>query len=190
MTRRTVSHLGYFLCLGAGFMVLEIGLMEITAILFDTPGEAIAIIIASIILFMGLGSLYSFRNLAGRLSLRIVAASVSIYAVILYLALGPVIHAMLAWPLAQKAAAVIAIVAPGAFLMGHLFPRGLAVAASDDARFVPWAWGINGATSTVAPGIVPFLAMAWGFNTLFLLGAGLYAALLLFPTSRGKSATA
>ena len=88
---------------------------------------------------------------------------------------------MLVWPLVAKGLGLAAITAPGAVLLGHLFPQGLALAGRDDAALIPWAWGINGAMSTVAAGLTPLLAQAWGFNTVLLIAGGLYAAILALP---------
>ena len=94
---------------------------------------------------------------------------------------------MLGWPMIAKSLALMAIIAPGALLMGHLFPQGLAAARRDDPALVPWAWGINGATGTVAAGLTPLLAQAWGFDALILMGTGIYAAILLLPAYRPRA---
>ncbi len=183
-TKHRTSHFGYFFCLGAGFIIIEIALMQKTSILFDTPGLTIAIVLASIILFAGLGAMISRWTFARGFSLRQAALGVSIYAIALYFFLGWGTHAMLSWPLLGKGLAVAAIIAPGALLMGHMFPQGLMIAAKDDLKLVPWAWGINGAMSTIGAGVAPLAAMAWGYNGLFLAGAIFYGATLILPTTR------
>ena len=183
-TKHRTSHFGYFFCLGAGFIIIEIALMQKTSILFDTPGLTIAIVLASIILFAGLGSLISRWTFAKGFALRQAAFGISIYAIALYLFLEWCTQAMLSWPLLGKGLAVAAIIAPGALLMGHMFPQGLKTAAKDDLKLVPWAWGINGAMSTIGAGVAPLAAMAWGYNGLFLAGAVFYGATLILPTTR------
>jgi hypothetical protein len=188
-SRRTFFHLGYFFCLGAGFMLLEIVLMQKGSLLFGTPGLTIAIVLASIILFSGIGSLISNWSFQHGLTFRMAAAAVFGYALGLHLGLDTLFQAMVTWPLLGKGLGVAAMVAPGALLMGHLFPQGLAVAGREDAALVPWAWGINGAMSTVSAGVAPLLAQAWGFNVLILVAAGLYAVILLLPPyRRGRAA--
>jgi hypothetical protein len=189
-TRRTYSHFGYFFCLGAGFIIVEIALMQKASLVFDTPGLSIAIVLGSIILFTGLGSLISRRTFARGFSLRQAALGVSIYAVVLYFFLGWYTHVMLSWPLLGRGLAVAALIAPGALLMGHLFPQGLSLAAKDNTKLVPWAWGINGAMSTIGAGVAPLAAMAWGYNALFLAGAVFYAATVILPTTRATRSEA
>lgn len=178
---RSASHLMYFFCLGSGFMVLEIALMQKASLLFGSPGLTIAIVLASIILFSGFGSLVSGWTFDRGLSFRAVTIGIVLYVLALYVGLDPVLRAMLAWPLVAKGLGLAVIAAPGAVLLGHLFPQGLAHAGRDDAALIPWAWGINGAMSTVAAGLTPLLAQAWGFNAVFLIAGGLYAVILLLP---------
>ena len=175
------SHLGFFFCLGGGFMILEVVLMQKGSLMFGNPGLTIAVVLAAIVLFTGLGSLISDRTFARGLSFRLVAAGIIAYGLTLYLGLDPLLHALLGWSMAAKALALMMIIAPGALLMGHLFPQGLAAARRDDPALVPWAWGINGATGTVAAGLTPLLAQAWGFDALILIGTAIYAAILLLP---------
>lgn len=180
-TRRTFYHLAYFFSLGAGFMVLEIAIMQRASLLFGNPGITIAIVLGALILFTGLGSLLSdrvFRNgmACGPLALLAVAYSVG-----LGLGFDWLTHIMLPWPLLLKALGLIIVIAPGGLVLGQLFPRGLVLAQRQESALIPWAWAINGAMSTVAAGVAPLLAQAWGFQLLFFLSAGLYALILLLP---------
>ena len=43
-----------------------------------------------------------------------------------------------------------------------------------DARFVPWAFGINGSASVVGTILSVVLAMSFGFQVVSLLAAALY----------------
>ena len=186
LNARAVSHLGFFFCLGAGFIVVEIGLIQKTNLLFDTPSLTIAIVLASLILFTGLGSLISNRSFERGLSFRSTAVIVCVYALALYFSLDALTHAIISWPLIAKAAIVAGLIAPGGVLMGQLFPQGLALAVTEDAKLVPWAWGINGALSTIAAGVAPLAAQVWGSSALFLGGAVLYGLILLLPTTRSS----
>jgi hypothetical protein len=182
-TPATLSYLAYFTCLGAGFMFIEIGLMQQGSLLFGNPGLSIGLVLASIILFTGIGSLLSRWTSQRGLGLRTTAAAVCASCLLLYLALPAVLAWLLPVPLAIKALALTVLVAPGAMLMGQLFPRGLVSAQLEDPVLVPWAWGINGALSTIAAGVAPLFAQAVGLGALYVVAAGLYAALLLLPTT-------
>ncbi|MDH3748920.1 MAG: hypothetical protein OER97_12030 [Gammaproteobacteria bacterium] len=188
LNKRAFSHLGYFFCLGAGFIIIEIGLIQKASILFDTPSITIAVVLASLILFSGLGSLMSNRNFHRGLMFRTTALAICIYALALYFTLDWLTHSIIAWPLFAKGVVVAGLIAPGALLMGHLFPQGLVLAVVEDNKLVPWAWGINGAMSTIGAGVAPLAAQVWGSSALFLGGAALYGALLMLPTTRSVGA--
>ncbi len=183
-TWRSLYHLAFFFCLGAGFMLLEIGIMQRASLLVGNPGLAIAIVLGALILFTGVGSLASDRVFGAGLSHGAVAAAAALYAVAVGLFIGPAISAMLTWPLAAKIIGLVALIAPGGLIVGQLFPQGLALAQQDDTALVPWAWAINGALSTVTAGAAPLIAQAWGFSVLFFGSAGLYAIILLLPPYR------
>lgn len=187
LTRQTLSHLAYFFCLGTGFMVLEIALMQKASLLFGNPGLTIAIVLASVILFSGIGSLMSDWSLRQGLAIRTLAIGVFGYALALYFILDGLLHFVLGWPLVLKGAFLAAIIAPLGLLMGHMFPQGLVIARQHSAALIPWAWGINGAMSTVIAGLAPLLAQGWGFDVLILVGACTYAAVVPLPTTRQRA---
>jgi len=178
---RSARFLAYFLSLGAGFMFLEIGIIQRASILFGNPGMTIAIVLCAVILATGIGSLVSNWTFARGLTFRTVAAAVAVYAVIAGIGMPPVIEAILGSPLLAKAVVLCLAVAPGGILMGHLFPQGVALAGREDKALVPWAWAINGAMSASIAGIAPLVAQAFGFGALFYIGGALYAGILLIP---------
>jgi hypothetical protein len=92
-----------------------------------------------------------------------------------------VIAGIIGWPLLAKVLILFLMVAPGAILMGHMFPQGIALAAREDKALVPWAWAINGAMSASIAGIAPLVAQAFGLQSLFLIGAALYLVILPIP---------
>ena len=189
LNKRAFSHLGYFFCLGAGFIVLEIALIQKASLLFDTPSITIAVVLASLILFSGFGSLMSNWSFQRGLMFRTAALAVCGYALALYFALDVLTHSIIAWPLIVKGMVVAGLIAPGGLLMGHLFPQGLVLAVAEDNKLVPWAWGINGAMSTIGAGVAPLAAQVWGSSALFLGSAALYGAILVLPTTRSVRAS-
>ena len=93
----------------------------------------------------------------------------------------------LPWPLIGKMIFVVMLLAPVGVLMGHLFPQGLRLASFDDRKLVPWAWAINGATSTVAASIAPLMAQTTGFNWVIVAGMLFYSLILFLPLYRNVS---
>ena len=183
-TLRNFHHLVYFFCLGTGFMLLEIGVMQRSSLLFGNPGISIAIVLGALILSTGFGSLLSDRLFATGLSYGVVASLAVLYTIGVGYSIGPVIGWMLSWPLIAKVGGLILFVAPGGLIVGQLFPQGLALVQNEDSALVPWAWAINGALSTVTAGVAPLLAQAFGFSVLLYGAAVFYGLILLLPPYR------
>lgn len=181
------SHLAYFASLGAGFMFMEIGFMHKMSLLFGNPGLSIAIVLAALILFAGIGSYLSDRVFAARATppFRALAVGVLAYALLYLLINDALIAAALGWHVVAKVALVLVLLAPGGLMMGQLFPQGLKLVRAENAHLVPWAWAINGAMGTIAAGLAPLIAQAAGFEALMALGAGLYGVILVLPAYRG-----
>ena len=68
--------------------------------------------------------------------------------------------------------------------MGAFFPAGLQRLKNDAPAFVPWAWGLNGVFSVVAPVLSVGVSMTWGISALLLGSLLVYlAAALAYPPS-------
>ena len=178
---RATTYLAYFLCLGAGFMFLEIGILQKGSLLFGDPSLTISLVLGAIILFTGIGSLISNWSFRHGFTFRLVATLVVVYIIATTLLIDPILYTMITWSTTAKALMLSAVIAPGAILMGHLFPQGLALARDEDATLVPWAWAVNGAMSAFVAGLAPLVAQAFGFQALFLTAAVLYAAVIFLP---------
>lgn len=182
LTRRHLVHLEYFLCLGIGFILIETGMVMKFTLLLGNPGYSIAVVLAGLILSTGVGSFASSRlfppgrlNFA-RTTLLLMAAVGLVLAID---AVGAMYLMTLPKPL--KSLVVLALLFPLGFLMGQLFPQGLAVVRREDARLVPWAWAINGAFSTIAACLAVFIAPFLGYNFVIGVGVAAYALILTLP---------
>ena len=192
--RTTVSRgrasvfLGYFMALGAGFMFVEIALIQKIGVLMADPGQAIAVVLCLIILSTGVGSLMSNRMFAGGLGFRSCSLLIALYALAAAVVSSWLVEAVLGQPMILKLAVIAALIAPGGFLMGQLFPQGVALAGDEDKSLTPWAWAINGAMSASIAGIAPLVAQIVGFNLLLVIGAALYALVALLPLEGRRAA--
>jgi hypothetical protein len=75
---------------------------------------------------------------------------------------------------------------PLGFLMGTMFPKGVAHLEDRTPALIPWAWGINGATSVISAIGSALLALTFGFAFVIACGAVCYGvcALLVNGTKR------
>jgi spermidine synthase len=173
--RRLFPVLVYFLMLGTGFMLLEIGFLQKLILYLAHPIYSAATVIAAFLVFSGLGSLTATASsIPRRRSIALLALAVvalgSIYALVFddWLALSR------SRPLALRLAIAAATIAPLAFFMGKLFPAGMAVVSRDRTALVPWAWAANGFASVTATVACPLIAAELGFGAVLLLAVGCY----------------
>jgi hypothetical protein len=170
--------LTYFGALGAGFMLLEVALLQRFVLLLGHPVYSLAVTLFSLLLGTGIGSLISRRVHADRVkavTLRALFAAVAAAAASPLL-LPRIIDTSIAWPLPVRIAIAAAVLIPLGLLLGIPLPGGIRLLAARRADLVPWGWGINGALSVVGATLAVFIAMNWGFSATLLIGALIYGA--------------
>ena len=86
-----------------------------------------------------------------------------------------ILSATLAWPIGLRTVVTMLLLAPLGFAMGMPFPTGLREVGGWGAAIVPWAWGINGVASVLGSVSAMLAAKLWGFQTVLLGGAAVYA---------------
>jgi hypothetical protein len=181
---RMLAGFGYFICLGLGFLFIEIVLIERFSFFLNDPSRAFALVLSSMLIASGLGSAASARFVPRpRAGIRLACGVTATLAAALLLFLPRLLDAALAWPDPSKAALAIAVAAPMGFCMGMPFPLALSTYRGATSPFIPWAWSVNGALSVVATPLANILAVSFGYSTVFAASLGLYAlAGLLAPT--------
>jgi hypothetical protein len=177
-------HLVYFLCLGAGFMFLEISTAQRLVLFLGHPTYSLTVTLSSFLFFAGCGSLWA-RRLMDRpaRALRRVVPLLALLIAAHALLLEPLLASLLHLPLYGRIACSVALLAPLNFLMGMPFPIGLARLQRLAPSLVPWAQGANGGASVIASILCIVLAMESGFRAVTLAALALYALGALAATS-------
>jgi spermidine synthase len=180
----------YFIGIGLGFMLAEMGMMQQLSIFLGQPIYSLAVVLAGLILSAGLGSLASDRMpLGSALKSRAPALLSALVLVAYSLLVLPAIHEAVGGVLWQRIAVSLALVAPCGFIMGFCFPVGLRWASQlGQEGNLPWMWALNGAASVLASFIAIAISTESSIRTCVLTGAACYAlgGILL----SGKSASA
>ena len=172
----------YFFLIGLGFMLIEISLLQTMGLFLGHPSLGLAVVLFSLILSTGLGSL-----LSGRLPLdgtRRVVLWVSLsagYFLFLGAAIHPIFLAMTDLTLALRVVACLALTVPGGVLLGFGFPTGMNLCSRRSGQITPWLWGINGAAGVFGSALAIATNIAFGLDVTLMIGAGCYA--LLLPTA-------
>lgn len=169
----------YFACLGYGFMMIEIPLLQTFILFLGYPVYALAVVLLSLLLSSGIGSLLSTRFVdPARALVRVLIAIMVLGAV--YLGFVPmVIKALLGMAVPLRIVATALLLAPIGLVLGMAFPLGVTVLRGYSEDLVPWAWGLNGALSVVASVLAIFIGSRFGFSVAFLTGIAAYGIGLL-----------
>ena len=182
------SGLVYFACIGAGFMLVQIPLMQRFSVYLGHPVYAVAVLLFSMILAAGTGSFLSDRIKVSHNSRWPLVVPVTIVSLLMliYLTSGPLIESTIAQGLLVRCLIVIALVGVVAVPMGMCFPLGLRLFREYSSECLPWMWGVNGATGVLASGFAVVISMGSSINTSLLIAVACYA-LLAIPAQILKS---
>jgi spermidine synthase len=173
------GFLFYFLAIGAGYILIEVALIQKFILFLGHPTYALTVVIFSMLVSSGAGSFLSrkiVRDQPGRLmaALAIAAALVCLLAVIVQ----PVLSAGVGLPLPVKMLATVAMIAPAGFVMGLPFPTGLRMLERGHQASVRWAWSLNAAASVLGSVGALVLALYLGLVATLLIGGALYLVAL------------
>ncbi|MBI2265110.1 MAG: hypothetical protein HYU64_08050 [Armatimonadetes bacterium] len=177
----TVAGLVYFGCLGTGFMLCEVALLEKWILFLGHPLYATVIVLFSLLLFSGLGCLAT-NALPGERPGRFLRMILPIIALLCifhgYLS-GGLQDSLFSWTGPARTLVAFLAVAPLGFLLGMPFPLGISVLAGDQ-RLIPWAWGVNACLSVTGSVLSVFLASFLGFSSVLGIASLVYLGGLLF----------
>ena len=174
----------FFACLGLAFLFIEIAFMQRFAVFLGHPLYAIAVVLAGLLVFAGLGAgaIDRLSRLAGRRPPIVIVAAGIIAVGGAYLGLLPyVFEAAQGWPTAARLAVALALLGPIGFFLGMPFPLGLKALGGRAPALVPWAWGINACASVVSASLATFIALHVGFTPVLGCALVLYALAATFP---------
>jgi spermidine synthase len=169
-TRRSARIVVYFGSLGLAYLLIEIATIQQFVLILGQPTLAIAMVLATLLLFSGIGSTFSDRLPWARM-LATLALLVLIWPWILHTLAGT----LLALPLAMRLPLSILMLAPLGLLMGIPFARGV-TAVHDAPDLIPWAWAVNGGASVVSAVLAALLALSFGLTWVLWIGGALYGA--------------
>jgi hypothetical protein len=167
----------YFLCIGCGFMFIEIAQMQRLIIFLGHPTYGLSVILFSLLVSSGIGSSLADRFVGRRKPL---AFAILLTAVALVGIMSPLVcrHFESQTFLIRLLLAVI-LMAPAGVAMGFPFPLGMSVAAPQIPAATPWLWGMNGAASVCASIAGVLISLLWGINVTYWMGWLCYLAAFL-----------
>ena len=184
----TAGVIAYYACLGLGYMMAEIFLIQRFVFFLADPVYANSIIITILLISSGIGSLIAAQH-AHRGRAPVVVAVLGIAACVLFYLLGlsPLLQAALGLPLPIKALMAAVFIAPFGIFLGVPFPTGLAALSHNRRSILPWAWGMNGALSVTGAVLTRIISTSAGFAVVLAAVGALYLlAGVLFTSAHGS----
>ncbi|MGD1996890.1 MAG: hypothetical protein PVH62_08970, partial [Anaerolineae bacterium] len=184
LARPTAGLLVYFGGLGVAFMLVEIPTIQRLTVYLGRPAYSLAVVLFSLLLFSGLGSLWTGRWSKTDLTRGLRRPFLPLLVLlVLHAAVGAwLLQETIAWSLPARLGMTVALLAPLGFLMGMPFPLGMRWAGAHRPGVVPWLWGINGVMSVLGSALGTALAIHFGFRIVLLIAGGFYGLAGLLMT--------
>jgi hypothetical protein len=184
-----VPLLLYFSCLGAGFITLELVLVQKFMQVIGSPLYTYSTVIFSMLLAAGIGSAASEKlGIGTRRRWTVPFAGVLASGLLLVLLYPWLSQVALALPLAARVLVSGLMIFPVGFFLGMPFPLGILAIERQPRGAVAWAWGMNGLFTAVGGLLSVVVSLRFGFNVTILMALGLYVvALAVFRTMRDKA---
>ncbi|MBZ0299223.1 MAG: hypothetical protein K8J31_05775, partial [Anaerolineae bacterium] len=170
----------YFSLIGAGFMFVEIGLLQRLSVFLSHPIYALGVLLFTIIASTGVGSFFSERLSLDRIPWIYVYPTVTTMMILtLRFILPPLISNLITIPIPIKIAISVIVIFPMGILMGLFFPTGMRLARASYATETPWYWALNGIFGVLCSALGVFVAIYIGISANFDIAALCYAGVLL-----------
>lgn len=182
---RFITKIFYlYILLGLGFMLIEIPFFQKLILFMGSPTIALAIVISSLLLGMGLGSLFSRSLLRNQKIKKIfyVNLIISILTVTLFFIFIFLLFNLLSLSLFLRIFICSFLLIFLGLFLGIPFPTGITLTEEAGAGdIITWIYGINGTMSVLGSVISVAISTTFGFSFSLILGACCYlAAAIIF----------
>jgi len=164
-----IASIVYFSCLGAGFIAVELTLLQNLTLLLGHPIFTLSILLFTILAAGGIGS-----ALSGKLHARWACLTVAVLGVVAAFVLPSLVPAVLPFELSTRVAIAVALIVPFGLMMGMPFPSALRQTEQGSLPQPPFYWGLNGIMSVIGSVGTVVLALAFGFQVAMLVGSACY----------------
>ena len=163
----------YFLAIGLGYMLVQLGLHQRLTLLLGHPTYALSVVLFSMLVGSGVGAAASARLVPDGREAR---AWIAITGVV-----GASLAAMAAIPLVDAIDQTILrnVIVGGSLavigaVLGTAFPVGVRLAAPAGPSTVEWMWAINGAASIAGSALAALIGLASGSRAVLATGLACY----------------
>ena len=186
------SLIAYFFFIGLAFIMVEIIFIKIFQLFLGSPAISISIIIFSLLVSSGVGSLFSkrfSRVLGARLP-----AFFSLYLAVLLAAYGfglfRLLDRFIFLPFPWRIAVSFAFISLAGFFMGAFFPDGIRRLGETNKVMIGWAWGANSFATVLGSILAVIASINWDFTVVLVLAGLAYLAAGLCSLIAGRTKAA
>jgi len=173
----------YFACLGIGFMLFEIALIQKLTLFLGYPTYSLTVTLMALLVSTGIGALVlGPRAERGDGVLRAVGVTLALLTAYYAFGIGYVVDAFVGAPLPLRIALAVVMIVPLGICLGTFMPAGLARVAAlteHQSQYVAWGWAVNGFFSVLGSVLTTILSMSYGFRAVLLLALATYAVAIL-----------
>jgi len=182
-----LAVLGYFTCIGIGFMSIEIALLERVYLLLDSRTITLATVLSAMLIGSGLGSVALGQRKWTANKILLLVATFSFPLLYLFFWFEQVFEATSLWLWPSRLLFAFCMILAISVPLGVFMPHGLRQLASQQSMLIAWCWGINGFASVFGVLLAPLIALEIGLSGLLLTGLSCYVfAALLFKHYEAK----
>ena len=178
----------YVACLGYGYLAVETVLIHELILFVGHPTYAVTVVILSMLLFSGIGSIIAGRIKEEKLTkiLQLVLLTVFILASLQAWVFPKLLHQYaLGLPMMVRLTITFLLLAPLGLMMGMPFPLAMRIIPGSAAGLIPWAWALNGWMSVVASLVSILISRTVGYSESFAVAIAVYlVAFALAPRLR------
>jgi hypothetical protein len=178
--------MGYFCCLGAGFIIIELMFIQMFLKLIGYPLYTYSAVVFAMLASAGIGS-----AAAGRLGIDFRPRwhwpfiGIAVAGMLFYFFHQPLFELFLTTPVWARIAVSVAMIAPLGFFLGMPFPIGVMMADRQPRGAIAWAWGLNGLFTVIGGYASVSLSLFYGFQAMFVGALVIYAlAIALLARAR------
>lgn len=170
------TSLFYFSCLGAGFIIVELTLVQMFMKLIGIPLYTYSAVIFTMLAAAGIGS-----NAANALKITpsssrwwVPYAGTVLFGLLLLLGTPAASEHFLSASLVERLLVAAVMMFPASFFMGMCLPLGILAIENKPRGAIAWAWGMNGLFTTIGGLGAAIISMFWGFHATLLLAFAIY----------------
>lgn len=170
----------YFALIGAGFMFIEISLIQRLSVFLGHPIYALGILLFTIITSAGLGSFISeYLPLTRSPWVYIFPVLTVVFLLLIIPLLSMTTSNLEHIGIWEKALVSIGLIAPIGMLLGFFFPTGMRLFKRAADSETPWYWALNSIFGVLASALAVLISIFLGISTNILIAVACYGFVII-----------